>query len=256
MKQICNDLVGETSALTAIVSDLTEEQWRLPTVAEGWDTHETVFHLGAADRFALLSIVDEPAFLAERVRMEAGEVSLHGLVPASVRDFSGADLWEWFGAQRAEMISAFRSLGPRDRLAWIGPEIGARSMATGRLTESWAHSHDIADTFGVPYPRTDRLRNVAHLTIVAHDFSYVNNGLTPPADPLRVELTSPAGELWAWGPESALSIVRADAYEFCKVVTRRVPVAESSVVTEGPHALEWMEFAQPWIEPPTISDVA
>ncbi|MEL7210958.1 MAG: hypothetical protein AAGK32_22445 [Actinomycetota bacterium] len=48
----------------------------------------------------------------------------------------------------------------------------------------------------------------------------------------------------------------ADAYEFCKVVTRRLDVADSAVRTEGPLALEWMEIAQPWIEPGRISDRA
>lgn len=256
MDQICDDLEAETAALTAVVGELTEEQWRAPTVAPGWDSHETVLHLGAADSFAHLTLTDPASFAIAHGRLSTGEASLNELVGKDVRSLSGSDLWRWFLEVRQEMIDALRRLDPKDRIAWIGPEIGARSMATGRLMETWTHSHDLADTFGVAYPKTDRLRNVAHLGVVTRDFSYVNRGLTPPTEAVRVELTAPGGDLWAWGPDDAANRVTASAYEFCKVLTRRQPLADSMVRAEGPVALQWMEIAQPWIEPPRISDRA
>jgi uncharacterized protein (TIGR03084 family) len=256
MEGICDDLEAETAALVAVVGDLTEEQWRAPTVAEGWDSHETILHLGAADWFAHLTLTDPAAFAVAHGRLSGGDISLNDLVGAEVQALSGADLWRWFLDGRAAMIDALRRLGPKDRIAWIGPEIGARSMATGRLMETWTHSHDLADTFGVGYPQTDRLRNIAHLGFVTRAFSYVNQGLAPPAEPVRVELTAPSGDVWAWGPEDATDRVTATAYEFCKVLTRRQPLAESAVEAHGPLAVEWMEIAQPWIEPPRISDRA
>ena len=42
MRGICDDLDAETDALRAVVAGLTEDEWRLPTPADGWDTHETV----------------------------------------------------------------------------------------------------------------------------------------------------------------------------------------------------------------------
>ena len=256
MDSICDALDGETAALTSVVGDLTEEQWRAPTVAEGWDSHETVLHLGAADWLAHLTITDPAAFAPVQARMAAGEASLNELGGHDAKDLSGGDLWQWFLEGRKAMVDAMRQLGPKDRLAWVGPEIGARSMATGRLMETWTHSHDLADTFGVDYPQTDRLRNIAHLGAVTLEFSFVNKSLPPPAEPVRLELTGPDGEAWAWGPEEAVNRVTATAYEFCVVLTRRRPLDESSVQTEGPVARRWMEIAQPWIEPPRISDVA
>lgn len=256
MKQICDDLEAETEALAAVVGNLTEEQWRAPTVAEGWDSHETVLHLGAADFIAHLTLTDPEQFGGVKIRMSRAEASLNELVGAEVKGLSGADLWQWFLAGRQAMIDEFRPLDPKARIIWIGPDIGARSMATGRLMESWTHSHDLADTFGVQYPRTDRLRNIAHLGVVTRDFSYVNRGLTPPTEAVRVELASPSGDLWAWGPQDAANRVVATAYDFCKVLTRREPLAESAVDAQGPLAVEWMQIAQPWIEPPRISDVA
>ena len=256
MDRICDDLEGETAALVAVVGELTEEQWRAPTVAEGWDSHETVLHLGAADWFCHLALTDPASFAKVHGRLSNGELSLNELVGSEVQVMSGRDLWRWFLDGRTAMIDALRSLDPKDRIAWIGPEIGARSMATGRLMETWTHSHDLADTFSVDYPETDRLRNIAQLGIVTRSFSYINRGLTPPSEPVRVELASPSGEGWYWGPDDAANRVTATAYEFCKVLTRRQPLAESAVETEGPLALEWMEIAQPWIEPPRISNRA
>lgn len=256
MDAICDDLEAETAALTGVVGNLTEQQWRAPTVAEGWDSHETVLHLGAADWFGHLTLTDADAFAAANARLAAGQTSLNELVGHEVRTMTGAELWAWFLAGRVAMIDAMRSLDPKARVAWIGPEIGARSMATGRLMETWTHSHDLADTFGVAYPQTDRLRNIAHLGVVTRHFSYANRGLPAPEAPVRVELTSPGGELWAWGPDDAPDRVTSSGYEFCKVLTRRVPLAESEVRTEGTAAREWMEIAQPWIEPPRISDRA
>ena len=256
MDQICDDLDAETAALIAVVGSLTEEQWRAPTVAEGWDSHETILHLGAADWFGHLTLTDAASFAIAHGQLLKGEISLNELVGLEVRAMSGRDLWQWFLDGRTAMIDALRRRNPKDRIAWIGPEIGARSMATGRLMETWTHSHDLADSFGVEYPRTDRLRNIAHLGVVTRDFSYVNRGLEPPNEPVRVELTSPSGDLWSWGPDDATNIVTASAYEFCKVLTRRTPLIESTIETTGTLATEWMEIAQPWIEPPRISDRA
>lgn len=256
MDQICDDLEAETAALTTVVGELTEQEWRAPTVAEGWDSHETVLHLGAADLIAYLTLTDPAAFAVAMGRLSSGEASLNELAGAPVQALSGAELWEWFVEGRQAMVDALRQLGPKDRITWIGPEIGAKSMATGRLMETWTHSHDLADTFGVAYPQTDRLRNIAHLGVVTRDFSYVNQGLTPPDVPMRVELTAPDGNLWTWGPDDAVNRVTADAYEFCKVLTRREPLADSAVTADGPIATEWMQIAQPWIEPPRISDRA
>ena len=203
MDQICDDLEAETAALTAVVDDLTEEQWRAPTVAEGWDSHETILYLGAADRFAHLTLTDPASFAVEHHRLSAGEVSLNGLIGPEVPALSGRDLWQWFVALRGEMIDALRRLGPKDRIAWIGPEIGAKSMATGRLMERWTHSHDLADTFGLDCPQTDRFRDIAHLGVVTRRVQLRQIGFdtTDRAGPSRAH--RPRRRHLSWGAEDA-----------------------------------------------------
>ncbi|SUZ71308.1 uncharacterized protein METZ01_LOCUS24162 [marine metagenome] len=254
--QICDDLEAETTALATVVSGLTEEQWRAPTVAEGWDSHETILHLGAADWACHLAVTDPVLFTNARQQLSKGEVSLHELVGSNIRAMSGGELWAWFLSGQKVMIDALRNVEPKARITWLGPDIGARSLATSRLLETWTHSHDLADSFEMQYPQTDRLRHIAHIGYVTREFSYINRGMAVPSEPVRVELTGPSGDHWYWGPDDAAHRVTASAYEFCKVLTRRTPLIESTVQAEGALAMEWMEIAQPWIEPPRISDQA
>ena len=256
MEQICADIEAETEALAGVVHGFTEELWRAPTVAEGWDSYETILHLGATDWVCYLAVSDPVTFTEIRARLANGEVSVHELVVSETNAKAGNELWGWFLEVRASMVDALRQTEPKARITWLGPDIGARSLATSRLLETWTHSHDLADTFDVPYPPTDRLRHIAHIGYVTREFSYINRGMSMPAEPVRLELLSPSGESWTWGPSDAEELVVSTAYEFCKVLTRRLPPGESTVETKGAFATEWMEIAQPWIEPPRISDQA
>ena len=94
----------------------------------------------------------------------------------------------------------FATIEPGRRLPWYGPDMSAASSVTARLMETWAHGQDIADTLGRARPATNRLRHVAHLGVSTIGFCYALNGLPAPTEPIRVEVTGPDGDLWAWGP--------------------------------------------------------
>jgi len=251
MRAICDDLDAETEALREVVAGLTEDEWRLPTPADGWDTHETIIHLGMADVAASLAVLDPTEFEETKQQMLRGEGDLHTFGGLDVRTMSGSDLWQWFAGERSRMTEAFRAIGPKDRIPWFGPDMSALSFATARLMETWSHSHDVADTFGAEYPQTDRLRHVAHIGVTTRGWSYVNRGLQPPDSPVRIELTSPSGEVWTWGPEDCEDRVVADSYEFCLVVTQRRRAREAELEITGDLAAEWMEIAQAFAGPPT-----
>ena len=86
MRGICDDLEAETEALREVVKGLTEDEWRLPTPADGWDTHETVIHLGMADVAASLAVLDPAEF--EKPRKEcfaAKETFIASMALTSIR---------------------------------------------------------------------------------------------------------------------------------------------------------------------------
>jgi len=138
------------------------------------------------------------------------------------------------------------------KLLWFGPPMSAPSMATARLMETWAHGLDVADALGVEVAPSDRLKSIAHLGVRTRDFAFTVHGLTPPAEPFRVELRAPDGSVWAWGPEEAAQRVTGSAYDFCCLVTQRRPRAELDVEADGPDAQKWLSIAQAFAGPPGV----
>src|SRR5581483_1899213 len=113
----------------------------------------------------------------------------------------------------------------------------------------WAHGQDVADALGVERRATDRLKHVAHIGVRALPFAYNVHGRDVPGDPVRVELESPSGEIWTWGPEDAANVVRGSALDFALVVTQRRHRDDTDLVVEGPVADEWMSIAQAFAGP-------
>ena len=109
MRGICDDLEAETEALREVVKGLTEDEWRLPTPADGWDTHETVIHLGMADVAASLAVLDPAEFERTKERMLRGEGDLHSFDGVDVHSTTGAELWAWVEGARTRGPAAFRA---------------------------------------------------------------------------------------------------------------------------------------------------
>lgn len=250
MEQICSDLEAEHAALDAVVSDLSEQQWSGPTPADGWDVKDTIVHLIQADVAARIAVTEPDRFR----ELKSGALS-KGLetVFGSKGDKSGQEILQWWRDERAQMVAAFRSRGPKDRIPWFGPDMSTLSFATARLMETWSHGRDVADAVGAATPATDRLRHVAHIGVSTRGWSYVNRGLEPPQEPVRVELTAPSGEVWTWGPEDAANKLTGSAEEFCLVTTQRRRPEETTLVAEGPLATEWIGLAQAFAGPPTVT---
>ena len=114
MDPICDDLEAETAALRAIVEPLTEEQWRLPTPAAGWDTHETIIHLGMADYAASLAVLDPDGFNDVKAKMMAGEADLHDMaeqIPSSLLESYHTAAAANILSGQAHQVAALRDSG-------------------------------------------------------------------------------------------------------------------------------------------------
>ena len=252
MDQICDDLQAEHDALDAVVANISEDVWTAATPAEGWDVKDTIMHLIQADMAASMA-VDEPERFGEaKAAMARGDNSLDFF--ATVEGKTGAEVLELWRSERAKMLSAFRGRGPKDRIPWFGPDMSTLSFATARLMETWSHGQDVADTVGVAWPSTDRLKHVCHIGVSTRGWSYMVRGRDIPDGPVRLELTSPSGEVWTWGPEDAADRITGSAEEFALVATQRRQPSGTSLVTEGPLATEWLGIAQAFAGAPTLPD--
>jgi uncharacterized protein (TIGR03084 family) len=248
---IIDDLRDESDALDSLVSPLTAAGWAQPTPAPGWTVAHQIAHLWWTDRASLTSITDEAAF-GEMLAAAAADPL--GFVDTATEELTAAtppdELLSRWRETRARLHEELRAVADGRKLLWFGPPMSAASMATARLMETWAHGLDVADALGAPVRPTARLKSIAHLGVRTRDFAFTVHGLTPPAEPFRVELAAPDGGLWVWGPKDAAQRVTGSAVDFCYLVTQRRSRAELDVVADGADAEKWLGIAQAFAGPP------
>jgi uncharacterized protein (TIGR03084 family) len=247
--RLADDLRGEQDALDAVVAGLTDGQWRLETPSAGWTVADQIGHLTYYDGAAATAIEDPPAFkrsvaelLSDPGRID--DLTLH-------RHLSPSDLLDAWRAARCRLARAATSLDEDRRVDWYGPSMGAKSFLTARLMECWAHGQDVVDAVGATRRATDRLRHIAQLGFITRRWSYVNRGLERPAGDVRVELTGPTGDVWRFGVDDAVDVVRGPAEDFCLVVTQRRHVDDTALEVTGRLARDWLAKAQAFAGPPT-----
>lgn len=259
LRDLCADLAAEHAALDAVVADLDDAGWDTPTASDRWAVRDQIGHLAYFDEAATQAIVDPEGFAADLQTALAGDLT-EFLASTEVRGrtLPPADLLAWWREARAAVVAVAGPLDPKARLPWYGPSMGARSFITARLMETWAHGQDVVDALGAERPATERLRHIADLGVRTRGFSYAVRGLEPPTEDIRVELTGPGGDRWAWGPETELSPsgsidwVSGPAEDFCLVVTQRRHVDDTSLNAYGADANEWLTIAQCFAGGPTL----
>ncbi len=251
---LLDDLAAESNDLDAIVAGVAEDRWFLPTPAAGWDVRDAITHLHQTDLDGLLALHDPAGFA--RVLAVATEAELDpstvGHVEGTVssgRSVAPAVLLDAWRADRARLADALRAWEPSVRISWFGPPMSVASFISARLMETWAHGQDVVDALGADRVPTARLRHVAEIGIRARPFAYAVNGLALPADPVRVELQAPGGEVWTWGPAAASDVVRGPALDFCLLVTQRRHLADLTLEAVGAGAAEWLPMAQAFAGP-------
>ena len=259
VSDVRDDLIAEQQALDDVVSTLSAEQWATPTASPGWSVADQIGHLAYFDMAAATAITDPDAFVSLRDELFAAGTAEDGGEPVDADELTLGEFRRMppdglLGAWRANrrlLADAGTTLGEDTRVVWYGPTMGSKSFLTARLMECWAHGQDVADAVGVDRPATDRLRHIAQLGFITRGWSYVNRGLDVPDVAVRVELTSPSGDTWTFGPDDAPESIRGDAEDFCLVVTQRRHVDDTGLTIDGDAARDWMERAQAFAGPAT-----
>lgn len=247
-EDVVEDLAEEHRALERVLDRMTSQQFDLPTHAPGWAVRDQVAHLARFDESAALAIRDADAFRAS-IR-EPGNSEADYL--ARGRAMNTNDLMAWWRAASSDLTAAARTLEPSSRMPWYGPEMSGVSFITARLMEAWSHGLDVVDVVGIDRPDTDRLRHVAFLGVRTRPFSYATRKMEPSKIPVRVSLTAPSGAIWELGESSDENLIVGPATDFCRVVTQRRHIADTTLDVRGAAAEEWMEIAQAFAGPPGV----
>lgn len=252
MKDICKDLYDEYELLDSIVSGLSDAEWEMVTPFYGWTIKDEISHIAYYDEAARLSATSQEEFTLHMTKMLEGFTSfddMHAKVNRVGGRLAIPDLLNWWRKERNQLIAEYQKLDPKDRLPWYGPTMSARSSATARLMETWAHGQDIVDALKVTRSGTDRLKHIAHIGVTTFGWTFKNRGIAVPEKKVQVVLTGPSGDIWSWNPEEKDEIIKGSAQDFCLVVTQRRNVSDTQLEVTGKTAQEWMKIAQAFAGP-------
>ncbi len=250
LESLLADLEAEGDQLRTAVLGLDDDAWATPTPAEGWTVATQVAHLLWTDETATIAATDKEKWdeiVLEAIADPTGYVDTCAHEVARLQPQALLARW---GKARTGLKEALRGFPEGQKMPWFGPPMSPASMATARFMETWAHALDVYDALDARPEPTDRIKHVAHLGVRTRNFSFGVHELTPPAEEFRVELTSPSGELWIWGPDDAEQRVAGSALEFCLLVTQRIHRDDTDLHAQGADAEKWLTIAQAFAGPP------
>jgi len=247
MKQICLDLETQYQEFDDLVSRLDVEDWRKKTPFFEWTIFDEVAHVAFFDHEALLAI-EKPDLFKERAKGIMEVILSDSSWPAYMNPLLGpgepSELLVLWRDIRSRLILRLGKMSPKDRFPWYGPDMSARSFATARLMETWAHSQDVFDTLKIKRKNDAGLHHIAHIGVSTFGWSFSVRKISPPGIKLRVELIGPGGERWEWGEANSSERVWGSAEDFCLVVTQRRNVADTGLKWHGKNVEKWLTIAQ------------
>jgi uncharacterized protein (TIGR03084 family) len=256
------DWRAELKVLDDLLATFGPDDWSRETLAQGWDSRDTVGHLADTNDIMYRSITGEGGGLMEMVTEVMERAERPGLSGANspetvdlftawqierVRRLDHKDVYEWWQTSSKRLADSIEELDPSGRYSWGPNMVSPLSLISARTMETWAHSLDIHGAAGVAYEDTDRLKHIAFLGHRALPYAFQLEGLDAPG-PIRVELTSPSGELWTFGPEDAPTRITGAAGDWSRLVARRDrDGAASRLTAEGPDAANAIEHGRAFL---------
>lgn len=258
MREILSDLVAEQQQLDQFLQTLRDRQWATPTPAAGWTIQDTVSHLAHTEAFAAEVLAQGK----DRLDAEAID-DLETWTDKGVQQGRGRrhqEIIEWWRFGRADVVEALSRMLATDRVQWVYGDMSARSFATVRLMETWAHGLDIkAAILGrmVPLPEppedeaeedpladTARLRHIASLGQKTLPFAFAQAGEEFPEKGIRVEVMGPLYAAWRFGPEDTDQVIKGMAGDWCRLVVQRTTAADTGLKAVGEYAEKALEIAR------------
>lgn len=246
MREILADLVAEQQGLDQFLQSIDYRKWSTATPAAGWDIRDQVSHLASGEELAFGAIDEGESAVAAALAEHATVDSFTAAGVKRGREMRPAQVIEWWRHARADVVDALSRMTGKERIPWLAGEMSAKSFATVRLMETWAHGLDIHAAVGSEPVDTTRLRHVAFLGWATLPFAFSQAGADYPS-PIRVELRAPEYQKWVFGPETSENLVTGEAGEWCRVVVRRVDASDTALEATGALAEQALRLAKAFI---------
>ena len=249
---LLSELLQERAQLVDLLRALPEQTWRARPPSGNWTVADHITQLALLDEAATAAVTAPKRFATHaRARLSSGPSS-PGDIDARARARPGPGLLEWMGRTQRALVRAYRNLEPDRRLPWYGTELDARTSVIARLTETWAHGHDLGDALNVAWISGERLHHIADLGVRGLGSSFEMLGRPVPGVPVRIELSAPGDETWTWGSERARDRVTGSAEDLCLVLTGRRGAAETGLTVTGAVVGEWLAIGRVYPGAPDI----
>jgi uncharacterized protein (TIGR03084 family) len=235
MQEAVAELAAEQAELEAVLRTLDDDQWLLPTPAHGWDVRDQVSHLADTEEIAHDTASGGPRQLNKEALSFPSPEAFTESGCDKGRKMAPSDVLEWWVTGAAKTRRVLQAADPKQRVPW-GLGMSARSFASARLMETWAHGLDVRAAVGEKPNETPRMRTVAWLITQAVPYAFSIAKRAQPPGTLRVVLDF-EGEEWTLGPADADNTISGPAGEFCRVGVQRMKLAEATgLKAEGPLA--------------------
>jgi uncharacterized protein (TIGR03084 family) len=132
-----------------------------------------------------------------------------------------------------------------NRIEWIDGDMSARTFATFRLMETWAHGLDIYKTLDLEVEDTPRILHVCWLGWKTLPYAFKDAGLD--YEPIRIELIGPGYSRWIYGPEDATNRIKGNASDWARIAVRRVEPKDTRLKVTGDQAEMAMKVAKAFL---------
>ena len=243
MKEIVTDIIAEQARVDVLVSAFTDPDWDRPAAHTEWTFKDELLHVAAFDYAAIQMMAGK----AENVQVFADPFFQHNEIYQVMRfrQLPGAEVLDQWRRIRSRMDIMLLDKSPKDRVPWApGLPMAARSLASARLMELWAHSIDLTDALGLDPEIHDRITATLFLSWQARPNAYRINGLEMPDTPLHLELTLPSGKTWEKGDLEAENRIAGSAKDWALVAVRRRNWMDTGLEVKGPEARRYATVVQ------------
>lgn len=242
MDPVVKALVDQQAETAVVLDGVSVAEADRATRCVGWSVADVLIHLAQSDEMAIASLTEGFGDAAgDNTSGWGGGTSVDDSVAAMVDRERGAPFEQVVDRWKLAATDLVTTLGAMDlstRVPWVAGTLSARTLATTRMTETWIHTQDIADAIGFDLVPGDRLKLVARLAWRTLPFAFNSSGHTM-AGPVAFRLIGPSGERWEFVPnEPEVTTISGSAVELCAVAARRIDPAATTLVGEGPDAVD------------------
>ena len=229
MREILSDLVAEQQFLDQFLQRISLKDWDRPSGADGWSIRDTISHLADSEEFAAAAIRGDADFQRYRTTSDLDEIRFEAVEKG--RGMRPQDVIEWWRGGRAQVVEPLSHMSSDDRIEWIVGTMSAKTLATSRLMETWAHGLDIYGAMEAEIEDTPRIRHVCWLGWASLPYAFKLAG--EDYLPVRVEVIGPGYAKWVYGPEDAENRIKGSASDWARVAVRRAAPEDTRLKIQG-----------------------